>query len=238
MRSSLSQYSLAKNGLWNNFLCCRCKDKKRMVTQGTRRGPLSSPSKEPDPPNSGRSLAQGKRNPWPNGTRLSTHTNTQRSRQTREGQERVPSYQYHHPTTMAHPSPPRDRPRPPYDHSQFFETVDILSKPIPVSNLIGELGASQEFIRMVFLAMQSIIRIKYDISASVSVISGSPSTHSVAEAIIAILGLEQVWKGSKFPVTEHIGEWGVWSGLIDSSTSNLVDMAGREIHFTNGVNPF
>lgn len=45
---------------------------------------------------------------------------------------------------------------------------------------------------MFFLAMQSIIRIKSDISASVSVIFGSPSTHSAAEAIIAILGLEQV----------------------------------------------
>lgn len=54
----------------------------------------------------------------------------------------------------------------------FFETSDIVSKPI--SNLIGELGTSPEFIRMVFLVVQSLIRGKSDISVSVLMIYGSP----------------------------------------------------------------
>lgn len=176
MRSSLSQYSLAKNGLCGIISCCAVGARTRNGdTRHQKRPPLIN--KSTSPPTSTTTQP-----PWP--TQVLQGINP--------------------------------------GHPVITATVLQQGQTIPVP-----LGYGRH--NWIY---------KSDLSASVSVISGSPSTHSAAEAIIAILGLEQVWKGSKLPVTEHIGERGVWSGLIDRSTSNLVDMAGREIHFMIGVNPF
>lgn len=157
MRSSLSQESLAKNGIRGNVeLCCSCKDKKKMASQGTRRGPLSPPCKEPDPQNAGRPMAQGKRLAKQD---QASQTHQHLKMQENQGRTRarlllpVPPPNHNGPPQSSTILTPRDRPRPPCDCSHSPRPRAARSNhPSPTEVWTAQLGTRQfEILQIDFL---------------------------------------------------------------------------------------